>query len=89
MYIKLSYEQEFTDFMMYLRSKYPKELFELEGIGDQLDMGKFSKSFFLTKTVADVSVDSNSNVDENTVKAYESELPKPFFRLNSLYLLWK
>lgn len=90
MYIHQSYDREFVDYMMYLRSKYPKELFNLEGIGDQLDVAKFSKEFFLnSKSVSDVSVDSNSNVDENSVVAYEVELPKSIFRLNSFYLIWK
>jgi len=89
MYVKISYDDEFVDQYMYLKSKHPKELFNLEGIGEQLDIGKFSRNFFLSKSVADVSVDTNSNVDEQTVKAYESELPKPYFRLNSIYLIWK
>ena len=75
---------------MYLKSKYPQKLFDLDGVGKQLDLAQFSKEFFNNKTtVADVSVDSNSNVDDSSVIAYETELPKPFFRLNSYYLLWK
>ena len=91
MYFKTTYEQEFDDLYMYLKAKYPDKLFDLEGIGEQTDMGKFSKKFFSTNTstTADVSVDANSNVDDLTVVAYENELPKPFERLNSLYLLWK
>lgn len=89
MYLHTSYDREFVDLLMYLRGKYPKDLFNMEGIGDQLDIGIFSKNFFLSKNVADVSVDSNSNVDEQTVRAYEAELPKPYFRLNAIYLIWK
>lgn len=89
MYNHISYDREFVDLFMYLKGKYPKDLFNLEGIGEQLDIGKFSRNFFLSKSIADISVDSNSNVDEQTVKAYESELPKPYFRLNSIYLIWK
>ena len=76
--------------MMHLKSKYGHEVFDLEGIGKQTDMTTFSKNFFNSKTtMADVSVDSNSNVDDMSVIAYNVELPKPFFRLNSLYLTWK
>ena len=91
MYINETYNQKFDDLIMYLKAKYPDKLFNLEGIGEQIDMGKFSKKFFSkeTTTTADASVDSNSNVDDLTVVAYENELPKPFTRLNSLYLLWK
>ena len=90
MYFKTTYEQEFDDLYMYLKSKYPDKLFDLEGIGVQTDLGKFSKKFFGgATTTADASVDANSNVDDMTIVAYENELPKPFTRLNSLYLLWK
>jgi len=89
MYIRVTYDNEFEDLIMYLRSKYPKELFDLEGIGKQMDMSLFSKEYFASKNVADVSVDSNANVDDKNVSAYEAELPKPWFRLNALYLLWK
>jgi len=75
---------------MHLRSKYGHEVFDMEGIGKQTDMSTFSKNFFNSKTtVADISVDSNSNVDDMSVIAYNVELPKPFFRLNSLFLTWK
>lgn len=90
MYIRTTYDAQFEDLIMHLRSKYPEKLFDLEGIGKQTDLSLFSKEFFNTKTtVADMSVDANSNVDDMSIIAYENELPKPFFRLNSLYLTWK
>lgn len=89
MYIKTSFDDDFEDLIMYLRSKYSKELFNLEGIGKQTDMGMFSKAFFSSKSVSDFSIDANANVDDMSIIAYENELPKPYFRLNSLYLLWK
>lgn len=90
MYLKTTYESDFEDLYMHLKSKYPQKLFDLEGIGIQTDMGWFSKNFFSDiTTTADGSVDANSNVDDLTVVSYENELPKPYTRLNSLYLLWK
>jgi anaerobic ribonucleoside-triphosphate reductase len=93
MHIQLSYEQEFNDLIFYLQEKYPKELFNLEGIGDQLDMPKYSKKFFSqhanNTTVADNSVDANANVSDMSVISYVTELVKPFERLNSMYMLWK
>jgi anaerobic ribonucleoside-triphosphate reductase len=89
MYLKVTYEQEFDDLMMYLRSKYPAKLFDLDGIGEQVDMSKFSKKFFSANTTADASIDANANVDDISVIAYNTELPKPFFKLNSYYILWK
>jgi ribonucleoside-triphosphate reductase len=90
MLLETTYEKEFESLMTHLKNKYPEELFNLEGIGKQLDMSIFSKSFFKnTSSVADVSVDSNANVDDSSIIAYNVELPKAFFRLNSLYLIWK
>jgi ribonucleoside-triphosphate reductase len=89
MYLRVSYDDEFEDLIMYLRSKYGKEMFDLDGIGEQTDMSKFSKRFFSSKTTADASIDANANVDDVSVIAYNTELPKPFFRLNSYYILWK
>lgn len=89
MYIRVTYEQEFDDLLMYLKSKYPQKLFDLEGIGDQLDLNKFSKKFFSVSTTADASIDANANVDDISVIAYSTELPKPFFKVNSYYMLWK
>lgn len=89
MHLYCGFEQDFNDLMMHLKAKYPKRLFDMDGIGEQLDMCSFSKQFFSTKTTSDVSVDANANVDDNNNIAYTIELPKPYFRLNSYYMLWK
>lgn len=90
MLLETTYDKEFEDLVAYLKVKYPSELFDLEGIGKQTDISLFSKKFFRNKTtIADVSVDSNANVDDSSIIAYNVELPKAFFRLNSLYLIWK
>jgi ribonucleoside-triphosphate reductase (formate) len=89
LYLKTTYEEQFDDLMMYLKGKYGKELFDMDGIGEQLDLSKFSKKFFSSNVTADASIDANANVDDISVIAYNTELPKPFFRLNSYYILWK
>ena len=89
MYFATSYEQDFDDLMMHLKAKYPKELFDMEGIGKQLDMCEFSRNFFSSKVTADASIDANANVDDISVIAYNTEMPKPFFKINSYYILWK
>lgn len=91
MNIKVTYDQEFDDLLMYLKGKYPIELLNLDGIGKQLDLAKFSKDFFSSqiKTTADISVDQNSNVDDISVISYTNELKKPFERINSYYMIWK
>ena len=92
MLIDFSYGKEFDVFMDSLKGcdKY-KELATLDGIGKQTDMVAFSKKFFgkADLITADVSVDSNANVDDTSIIAYEAEVPKPLFRVNAYYLLWK
>ncbi len=89
MYLRIDYEQEFDDLWMYLKSKYPKKLFDLDGVGEQLDLAKFSRNFFSQKTTSDASIDSNANVDDISVISYTNELKKPFEKINSYYMLWK
>ena len=89
MYFKTTYEQEFDDLYMHLKAKYNQKLFDMDGIGEQTDMSKFSQKFFSVKTTSDASIDANANVDDISVIAYHSELPKPFFRMNSYYMLWR
>lgn len=89
MYLKVTYEEKFDDLMMYLKGKYPDKLFNMDGIGEQTDMSKFSKKFFSSNVTSDASIDANANVDDISVIAYSTELPKPFFKLNSYYILWK
>lgn len=89
MHIHVTYDSDFDDLMLHLRGKYPKKLFDIDGTGKQTDISEFSKEFFSTKVTADVSVDDNANVDDNSIIVYNTELPKPFFRINSYYLLWK
>ena len=90
MYFKISWHQEFADLMHYLIGKYGRAIFTENGIGDQLDLDKFSKSFFNNKTTtADISVDANANVGGKSVIDYSFEFPKPLQKYNSHYLLWK
>ncbi len=89
MYFKTTYDQNFDDLYMHLKAKYPDKLFDLDGIGKQMDMSEFSKNFFSSKVASDASVDANANVDDTSVITYTVELPKPFFKLNSYYILWK
>ena len=90
MYIKISWDQDFQDLMMHLWAKYGRGIFTENGIGDQLDLNKFSKDFFNNNTTtADVSIDDNSNVNGKSVIDYSFEFLKPLQKYNSHYLLWK
>ncbi len=90
MYLKISWHQDFADLMMHLWAKYGREIFTENGIGDQLDLNKFSRDFFNNEnTTADVSIDDNANVSGKSVIDYSFEFPKPIQKYNSYYLLWK
>ena len=90
MYFKISWDDEFDTLMMHLWSKYGKEMFTVDGIGEQMDLHKFSKKFFNdSTTTADASVDANANVSERTSIEYNFEMPKPLRRYNSYFCLWK
>ena len=79
-YLKTTFDNDFTDLMMWLKSKYPKRLFNLEGIGDeQTDFSTFSKDFFTTKTTtADISIDENANVSNLDIISYRSRITKTY-----------
>lgn len=89
MYFKTTYDPLFDDLYMHLKAKYPGKLFDLDGIGKQMDMSEFSRNFFASKVTSDASIDANANVDDTSIITYTIELPKPFFKLNSYYILWK
>lgn len=90
MFFKISWDEDFDTLMMHLWSKYGKELFTIDGIGEQMDLHKFAKKFFSGSGVtADVSVDANANVVAKTGIEYNFEMSKPLKRYNSYFLLWK
>lgn len=90
MNFSISWDSEFSYLMASLEQKYGKALFTLDGIGEQMDLNKFSKNFFNNPhTTADVSVDANANVVSKTGIEYNFEMPKPLKRYNSYFLLWK
>ena len=90
MYFKVSWDDEFDQLMMHLWSKYGKEMFTVDGIGEQMDLHKFSKKFFNeASATADASVDANANVTQRTSIEYNFEMPKPLRRYNSYFCLWK
>jgi len=90
LWIKQAYDDSFEHFMLDMKDKYPKQLFELEGINSEsLDMTTFAKNYFLKKNVADISIDSNANVQIKNVATFKTEVHKGLDKLNSLYLLWK
>jgi ribonucleoside-triphosphate reductase len=76
-----------------LKEKYPRELFQIQGIAnDNLDINAFSKHFFgksaSVKNVASISSDPNANVNEMNICQWTHEAPKGILKVNSLYLMW-
>lgn len=85
-----SFQPEFKECLANVERKYGFELFNISGIGNQLDMNWYAKQFFGRKTnTADVSVDSNSNVGLKNTVIYDQELSKPLKLLGSYYRMWK
>lgn len=92
MIIDISYTQEFEkQFDKLKRLPNAEALMDLDGIGSQTDLAAFSRHFFSKKgaTTADVSIDSNANVDDMSVISFEVESTKPQHKLNSYFLLYK
>lgn len=89
MYIKYDFDKEFCELLSDLEEKYGQEIFEIEGLGSNLDITEFSKKFFSKSIAADSSIDENANVSENCIITYKKEVSKPSNKLNSLYILWK
>lgn len=90
MHVNITYDENFTELMLFLKAKYGQKLFDLDGIGSQLDIDQFSKGFFSNAApTADISVDANSNISTKDMIVYNAELPKPYFRLNAYYLVWR
>jgi len=91
MYLKQSYDGDFEHLLLDLKDKYPRAIFQLEGIDEsQLDITQYSKDYFIKgKPVADVTIDQNANVQIKNVATYKAEMHKGADKLNSLFLLWK
>ena len=85
-----SFQPEFKEGLAEIERKYGFELFNISGIGKQLDVNQFAKDFFGRKTnTADVSVDSNSNVGLKNTVIFDQELSKPLKLIYSYYRMWK
>lgn len=88
MLINHSFGPEFDKLWSRLKSKYPEALFDIEGVGKQLDGCVFAREFFGNEVAADSSVDPNANVTDNSVIVYNTESDKPIKKLHSFYVLW-
>ena len=84
-----SYQPEFRKFMNAMLDKYGVEIFNLNGIGEQLDFNKSIKKMVSSSTMADTSVDPNSNTNIITPGQVYNEVAKAHSLLHNHYRVWK
>lgn len=89
MNINIRLSKNFTSAFNKLSEKYGEDLAYLNGFGDgQLSYTDFIDNFVDKDTIADVSIDGNSNVSHKDIVTLEREMPKPHSKLigfNKLY----
>ena len=87
--IKVRLNKNFTTAYNKMSEKYGEELAYLNGFGDnQLSYTDFIDNFIDKETVADASVDGNSNVGNKDMRTLMNEMPKPHRKLlafNKIY----
>lgn len=87
--IKVRLDKNFTTAYNKMSEKYGEEMAYLNGFGDkQLSYTDFIDNFIDETTVADASIDGNSNVTKKDIVTLLSEMPKPHRKLlafNKIY----
>lgn len=84
-----SYQPEFQQIMDSMLDKYGLEIFNLSGIGEQLDMNQAIKKMANANSVSNGSIDANANAGYTTAITIMHEIAKPAALLQSYYRLWK
>ena len=89
MNINIQLNKNFTTAYNHMQEKYGTDIATINGFGDnQLSYTDFIDNFIDKNTVADASVDGNSNVDHKDIVTLEREMPKPHSKLlafNKIY----
>ncbi|AIY86110.1 MULTISPECIES: anaerobic ribonucleoside-triphosphate reductase [unclassified Thermotoga] len=88
MKVQYSFEREFEELMSDLLSKYGYEMFQMDGLGDQLDVVKFTEDF-VRRGIIESTIDANANVRVTNISTYFIEISKPHTYLYSLYRIWQ
>lgn len=87
--IEITLDKDFITQYNFLQAKYGTDMAELNGFGDyQLSYTDFIDNFIDEDTVADASVDGNSNVRRKDMVTLLTEMPKPHRKLlayNKIY----
>ena len=87
--IGITLDKDFITQYNKLQAEYGSDIAQLNGFGDdQLSYTDFIDNFIDNDTVADVSVDGNSNVRRKDIVTLLTEMPKPHRKLlayNKIY----
>ena len=91
MLVHHSFDNRFVGELDRVRKQFGDTMMDLEGIGEKaLDINHYSKHFFKKSgPTADKTIDSNANLADTSVVAWEREGYKPLLKLDALYCLWK
>ena len=80
--IGITLDKDFITQYNKLQAEYGSDIAQLNGFGDdQLSYTDFIDNFIDNDTVADVSVDGNSNVRRKDIVTLITEMPKPHRKL--------
>lgn len=80
----ITLDKDFESKYVELKHKYGHDLASLNGLDDNdLDVTKFIENFIKKNTVADASIDPNSNVGRHDMPTLLGEMGKPFKKLES------
>lgn len=89
MYINIRLNKNFTTQYNKLQEEFGTDIARINGFDDgQLSYTDFIDNFVDEKTVADASIDGNSNVSHKDIVTLEKEMPKPHEKLlafNKIY----
>jgi ribonucleoside-triphosphate reductase len=88
--IKLELDEDFENYLEYLKNKYGKEITILNGLHpNQLDNSVFLNKFINNGNLADASIDPNANANHKDIRSFMTEKPKSqdkLFGLNKIFL---
>lgn len=91
MKINVGFTETFDVLIDRLKRKYPKEVFDINGISEEkIDVMNFSNKFFHNSAnLSDITVDGNANVSERNMVQYNYEINKGLMRMKGLAMLHK
>lgn len=84
-----SYQEEFKDIMLNMLDTYGVEMFNISGIGEQLDINSAVKQLVNASSTAGGTIDGNANVGGVTAGGLLQEINKPHLLIQSYYRIWK